>query len=42
MCGVWIALEDVDPDEGPLSYYPGSPRLPYVSAGDLRPTGSNR
>ena len=35
MCGVWIALEDVSPDAGPLSYYPGSHRLPYVSAGDL-------
>ena len=35
MCGVWIALEDVMPEAGPLVYYPGSHRLPYVSAGDL-------
>jgi ectoine hydroxylase-related dioxygenase (phytanoyl-CoA dioxygenase family) len=35
MCGVWIALEDVALDAGPLLYYPGSHRLPYVSAGDL-------
>ena len=31
MCGVWIALEDVQPDAGPLIYYPGSHRLPIVS-----------
>ncbi len=35
MCGVWIALEDVAPDAGPLSYYPGSHRLPYVTSADL-------
>jgi hypothetical protein len=28
MCGVWVALEDVGPDQGPLVYYPGSHRLP--------------
>jgi len=28
MCGVWVALEDVGPDNGPLVYYPGSHRLP--------------
>jgi ectoine hydroxylase-related dioxygenase (phytanoyl-CoA dioxygenase family) len=28
MCGVWIALEDVDADNGPLVYYPGSHKLP--------------
>ncbi|MEM9159489.1 MAG: phytanoyl-CoA dioxygenase family protein [Verrucomicrobiota bacterium] len=27
MCGVWIALEDIGPDQGPLIYYPGSHRL---------------
>lgn len=32
MCGVWIPLADVDPDSGPLFYYPGSHRLPYRSA----------
>lgn len=32
MCGVWIALEDVHPDAGPLLYYPQSHRLPYLSA----------
>ena len=28
MCGVWVALEDTDDDNGPLSWYPGSHRLP--------------
>ena len=28
MCGVWIALEDMDMDNGPLVYYPGSHKLP--------------
>jgi ectoine hydroxylase-related dioxygenase (phytanoyl-CoA dioxygenase family) len=27
--GVWVALEDVDLDNGPLHYYPGSHHLPY-------------
>jgi hypothetical protein len=28
MCGVWVALEDIHPDAGPLVYYPGSHRWP--------------
>lgn len=28
MCGVWVALEDTGPENGPLFYYPGSNRLP--------------
>ncbi len=35
MCGVWVALEDVDMDNGPLVYYPGSHRLPQVTMQDL-------
>lgn len=31
MCGVWVAMEDIDADCGPLVYYPGSQRLPYAS-----------
>ena len=32
MCGVWVALEDIDIDSGPLVYYPGSHRWPiYVN-----------
>ncbi len=30
MCGVWFALEDVEPDAGPLFYHPGSHRLPVL------------
>jgi ectoine hydroxylase-related dioxygenase (phytanoyl-CoA dioxygenase family) len=32
MCGVWMALEAIEADAGPLVYYPGSHRLPYRSA----------
>lgn len=28
MCGVWVALEDVDESNGPLFYYPGSHHWP--------------
>jgi Phytanoyl-CoA dioxygenase (PhyH) len=28
MCGIWVALEDMDMDNGPLLYYPGSHKLP--------------
>lgn len=35
MCGVWIALEEVDMDNGPLVYYPGSHRLPQVTMQEL-------
>ena len=31
MCGVWIALEDVAADAGPVVYYPGSHRLPVLT-----------
>lgn len=31
MCGVWIAMEDVGPDAGPLFYYPGSHRWPIMT-----------
>jgi len=35
MCGVWIALQDVQRESGPLIYFPGSHRLPYLSARSL-------
>ena len=35
MCGVWVALEDIHPDAGPLEYFPGSHRLPYLQARDV-------
>ena len=28
MVGIWVALEDVDEECGPLVYYPGSHKLP--------------
>jgi ectoine hydroxylase-related dioxygenase (phytanoyl-CoA dioxygenase family) len=31
MCGVWIALEDISPDAGPLRYVEGSHRLPVLT-----------
>lgn len=38
MCGVWIALEDVQPGAGPLVYRPGSHRLPVMT---MREAGVN-
>ncbi|MBT2187498.1 phytanoyl-CoA dioxygenase family protein [Sphingobium sp. H33] len=31
MCGVWLAMEDVGPDSGALTYVPGSHRWPIMS-----------
>lgn len=31
MCGVWVALEDVEVDQGPLIYYPGSHKWPIYT-----------
>lgn len=31
MCGVWLAMEDIGPDAGPLLYYPGSHRWPIMT-----------
>ncbi len=32
MCAVWVALEDIGPEQGPLLYYPGSHKWPiYVN-----------
>ena len=33
MCGVWVALEDVGPTQGPLRYHPGSHRITPPDAG---------
>jgi ectoine hydroxylase len=35
LIAVWIALEDTHPDNGPLFYYPGSHRLPYLLNNDF-------
>lgn len=31
MCGVWLAMEDIHPEAGPLFYYPGSHHWPVMS-----------
>ena len=31
MCGVWLAMEDISSEAGPLFYYPGSHRWPIMS-----------
>lgn len=38
MCGVWIALEDVQPGAGPLIYHPGTHKLPVMT---MRGAGVN-
>ena len=35
MCGVWIALEDIHEDAGPLVFYPGTHKLPFLSVQSL-------
>jgi hypothetical protein len=35
LTAAWIAFEDIHPDCGPLVYYPGSHRLPYVFSSDV-------
>jgi hypothetical protein len=40
MCGVWVALEDVRDDNGPLHYYPGSHKLPFYDLVDMGLKGS--
>lgn len=34
MAGVWVALEDIDEENGPLEYFPGSHKLPEVTMQD--------
>lgn len=40
MCGVWMALEDVYEDNGPLHYYPKSHKLPFYEMSDMGIKGS--
>jgi hypothetical protein len=37
MCGVWVALEDIDRNNGALVYYPGSQKLPVVTMDHVAP-----
>ena len=41
LIAIWIALEDIGPEQGPLEYYPGSHRLPFVSTLDY-PSGNTK
>ena len=41
LLGVWIALEDVGEDNGPLHYYPGSHKLPYYLNKDYDNVGNS-
>ncbi len=40
MCGVWVALEDIDENNGPLHYYPGSHKLPFFGLDQFSMHGS--
>lgn len=40
LIAVWIALEDITIDNGPLHYYPGSHKLPYLSNKDIDNEGN--
>ena len=41
LIATWTALEDIDEGSGPLAYYPGSHRLPFVSTEDYH-SGNGR
>jgi ectoine hydroxylase len=41
LTAAWVALEDIGTNQGPLIYYPGSHRLPYVLNDDFDHGGSN-
>jgi phytanoyl-CoA hydroxylase len=40
LLGVWIALDDINENNGPLHYYPGSHKLPYYLNADYGNEGS--
>jgi hypothetical protein len=42
MCGVWLAMEDIHSDAGPLFYFPGSHRWPVMSNGLIGRRGSGQ
>ena len=42
MCGVWVALEDIGPDQGPLCLYPTSNKLPEMNFQDFGLQASQR
>ena len=40
LIAIWVALEDIDESNGPLSYYPGSHKLPYILNHDYERGGN--
>ena len=40
LIAVWIALEDITEENGPLHYYPGSHKLPYYLNSDYKNEGN--
>lgn len=40
LIAIWVALEDVHADSGPLFYYPGSHKLPYLLNNDWNANSS--
>jgi len=40
LIAVWVALEDMCEENGPLHYYPGSHKLPYILNNDYQNGGS--
>jgi hypothetical protein len=40
LTAIWIALEDIDEENGPLFYYPGSHKLPYILNKDFQHGGN--
>ncbi|WP_196893602.1 phytanoyl-CoA dioxygenase family protein [Aureivirga marina] len=40
LIAVWVALEDIKPDSGPLHYYPKSHKLPYIHNRDYDNVGT--
>jgi hypothetical protein len=41
MCGVWVALQDVNEDNGPLRYFEGSHKLPIYTAAQIGFSGAD-
>ena len=41
LIAVWVALEDIKADSGPLHYYKGSHKLPYILNGEFDNVGSS-
>jgi len=42
MCGVWVALEDIDMDNGPLVYYAKSHKLPVADLQEIQSSPQKR